>query len=185
MRLEFEPIEPQLGDSVSEEDIQRLLDISENQLRVCIHEMHLNATIIRKQRSVGLIAAVETIDPMYISRCTSPVGDPPVLEKEGKIQPRPSTRIHYQMEREQLDECVLATKNVLRMASLQTDVHQMPPYCVFNGGRDVWVDVGNKLIGVKMLQRLLNSASHETLHIGDQFLSTGNDIATVRFKPPL
>jgi IMP and pyridine-specific 5'-nucleotidase len=52
---------------------------------------------------------------------------------------------------------------------------------VFNGGRDVWVDIGNKLIGVQTLQKLLATEPNTTLHVGDQFLSTGNDIATVGF----
>ena len=56
--------------------------------------------------------------------------------------------------------------------------HEPIPFCAFNGGKDVWVDVGNKLLGVKVLQELLGCQEHETLHFGDQFLGTGNDIAT-------
>ncbi|KAI8928459.1 IMP-specific 5-nucleotidase [Entophlyctis helioformis] len=52
------------------------------------------------------------------------------------------------------------------------------PFCAFNGGSDMWLDIGNKLIGVGMLQEMLGCLGHETLHVGDQFLSTGNDIAT-------
>jgi len=51
------------------------------------------------------------------------------------------------------------------------------PYCAFNGGRDVWVDVGNKGVGVHILSAYLGVPLQETLHIGDQFLSTGNDVA--------
>jgi hydroxymethylpyrimidine pyrophosphatase-like HAD family hydrolase len=36
---------------------------------------------------------------------------------------------------------------------------------------------GNKLIGVQKLQAYLNAKPEETLHVGDQFLSTGNDYA--------
>ena len=43
-------------------------------------------------------------------------------------------------------------------------------------GNDVWIDVGNKLIGVQALQGYLTSKPDQTLHVGDQFLSTGNDI---------
>ncbi|CAB4421923.1 unnamed protein product [Rhizophagus irregularis] len=46
----------------------------------------------------------------------------------------------------------------------------------FNGGSDVWVDIGNKLIGVQILQQFLAPNTGETLHVGDQFLSTGNDL---------
>lgn len=38
---------------------------------------------------------------------------------------------------------------------------------------------GNKLIGVQILQEYLGPyAGNQTLHVGDQFLSTGNDLAT-------
>ncbi|RKP09918.1 IMP-specific 5'-nucleotidase [Thamnocephalis sphaerospora] len=52
------------------------------------------------------------------------------------------------------------------------------PFCAFNGGSDVWVDIGNKFIGVQMLQAYLGTTPSTTLHVGDQFLSTGNDIST-------
>ena len=42
------------------------------------------------------------------------------------------------------------------------------PFCAFNGGSDVWVDIGNKLIGVQILQNYLNAKPGETFHIGDQ-----------------
>jgi hypothetical protein len=37
----------------------------------------------------------------------------------------------------------------------------------------VWVDVGNKLIGVQVMQKWLGAGLGETLHVGDQFLGTG------------
>lgn len=39
--------------------------------------------------------------------------------------------------------------------------------------RTVWVDIGNKQIGVNVMQKVLGAGPHETLHVGDQFLSTG------------
>ena len=30
-----------------------------------------------------------------------------------------------------------------------------PPFCAFNGGNDVWADIGNKRVGVTGLSRLL------------------------------
>lgn len=39
------------------------------------------------------------------------------------------------------------------------------------------MDVGNKRVGVQVLQSYLGIPSEETLHIGDQFLNTGNDFA--------
>ena len=57
------------------------------------------------------------------------------------------------------------------------------PYCAFNGGTDAWVDVGNKRVGVQVLQSFLGVAPEKTLHIGDQFLNTGNDYAARACAP--
>lgn len=52
--------------------------------------------------------------------------------------------------------------------------------CAFNGGADVWVDIGDKSLGVEALQHYLCKDSgkppiskSESLHIGDQFASVG------------
>ncbi|KAG0038093.1 IMP 5'-nucleotidase [Podila clonocystis] len=81
--------------------------------------------------------------------------------------------------REQLDECVLSTQQrLLEYQQMSADTKPVIPFCVFNGGNDVFVDIGNKLIGVQVLQKYLGAAPGATLHVGDQFLSTGNDFAT-------
>ena len=49
------------------------------------------------------------------------------------------------------------------------------PYCAFNGGNDVFVDVGNKNIGLTTLMKYLGFEGNQTLHVGDRFTSTGND----------
>ena len=49
------------------------------------------------------------------------------------------------------------------------------PYCAFNGGNDVFVDVGNKNIGLTTLMNYLGFDGAQTLHVGDRFTSTGND----------
>lgn len=54
------------------------------------------------------------------------------------------------------------------------------PYCSFNGGLDVFIDVGNKQIGVDALQQMLGVKGRQTLHFGDQFTRTGNDLLTRR-----
>jgi len=73
--------------------------------------------------------------------------------------------------REALDEAVLRIQTELDEAKINL------PFCAFNGGRDAWVDVGNKRVGVQVLQSYLGIPAEETLHIGDQFLNTGNDFA--------
>lgn len=78
------------------------------------------------------------------------------------------------LSREQLDELALSCKHNL------TKIEHRLPFCAFNGGSDVWMDIGNKLIGVNALLKYYRTAAENTLHVGDQFLSTGNDISTRR-----
>lgn len=86
--------------------------------------------------------------------------------------------------REQLEETVLAVQRRLEYE----EVTRRVPFCAFNGGSDVFVDIGDKRIGVLVLQRYFgNIQGAETLHVGkmmevhrhvnlgDQFLSMGNN----------
>ena len=84
------------------------------------------------------------------------------------------------MSREALDECVLRVQAALYD---HTGDCGSLPYCAFNGGRDVWVDVGNKRVGVSILQTFLGVPADQTLHVGDQFLNTGNDYAARSCAP--
>ncbi|QPG74033.1 hypothetical protein FOA43_001352 [Brettanomyces nanus] len=88
----------------------------------------------------------------------------------------------HQLIREQLEEVVLRIDQDLK----RFETAQRIRWCAFNGGADVWVDIGDKAYGVKILQGYLSrSLCHEnigpsnTLHVGDQFLSLGaNDYAS-------
>ncbi|XP_024384374.1 IMP-specific 5'-nucleotidase 1 [Physcomitrium patens] len=57
-------------------------------------------------------------------------------------------------------------------------MHSALPFCAFNGGNDVFVDVGNKSVGLRALMKFLNKRCSETLHVGDRFTVSGNDMAT-------
>jgi len=76
------------------------------------------------------------------------------------------------IRKEALDETVLRVQSYLQKQS-----NASLPYCAFNGGRDVWVDIGDKKVGVQILSAYLGLPVVGTVHIGDQFLSTGNDVA--------
>lgn len=72
--------------------------------------------------------------------------------------------------REQLEETVLVTQQILELSSPGKKI----PFCAFNGGNDVFVDIGDKAWGVLSCQRYLGGIEgSKTLHIGDQFLSAG------------
>ncbi len=74
--------------------------------------------------------------------------------------------------KEVLDETVLRVQD-----ELDRHTNGTLPFCAFNGGSDVWVDCGNKRVGVSILSSYLGLPVKETIHVGDQFLSNGNDFA--------
>ena len=72
---------------------------------------------------------------------------------------------------EVLEELALATQAALRAHGGRV------PCCAFNGGRDVFVDVGTKALGIRALQGLLGAQPGSSLHVGDRFTQTGNDVS--------
>lgn len=69
-----------------------------------------------------------------------------------------------------MEETVLVTQKVLELSV----VGRRLPFCAFNGGNDVFVDIGDKSWGVRACQGYFNGIEgSKTLHIGDQFLSAG------------
>jgi IMP and pyridine-specific 5'-nucleotidase len=86
-----------------------------------------------------------------------------------------------ELSRESLDEAVLRVHEIVN--KMNDGKGPGLPYCSFNGGNDVWLDVGNKRVGVQVLQSYLGIPAHDTLHIGDQFLNTGNDFAARTVAP--
>ncbi|RSL46932.1 IMP-specific 5'-nucleotidase 1 [Fusarium sp. AF-6] len=155
--------------SWSDADITALLDVAESALRDCVKTMNLPAIIMRKDRAVGIIPKT------------------------------PETRI----ARESLEETVLVVQRILELSSLgSTDERpakprpssspplppsvvsqsRRVPFCAFNGGRDVFVDIGDKSWGVTVCQQWFGSRENggvirgeNTLHVGDQFLSAGSN----------
>lgn len=149
--------------SWSESDITSLLDVAESALRDCVRTMNLPARIVRKDRAVGIIP------------------NPPEIR----------------IARESLEETVLVVQRILELTYLGAQAKQPGetrrrgvPFCAFNGGRDVFVDIGDKSWGVAVCQQWFGRrASPEgsnvaaaaairgesTLHVGDQFLSAGSN----------
>ncbi|KAK5998969.1 IMP-specific 5'-nucleotidase 1 [Cladobotryum mycophilum] len=151
----------------SEPDIAALLDVAETALRDCVRTMNLPAIIVRKDRAVGIVP------------------DPPEVR----------------IARESLEETVLVVQRILELSSLGSmsqavgrgatiGARRGVPFCAFNGGRDVFVDIGDKSWGVTVCQQWFgrrNAGStgtdalstaikgENTLHVGDQFLSAGSN----------
>lgn len=76
---------------------------------------------------------------------------------------------------------------VLEDIALSAQHHLMGskiPCCAFNGGNDVFVDVGNKSLGLEALMNYLGLEPYQALHVGDRFTVSGNDRAT-RDKCPI
>ncbi|KAG9549725.1 IMP-specific 5'-nucleotidase-like protein 1, partial [Aureobasidium melanogenum] len=76
----------------------------------------------------------------------------------------------FKLSREQLEETVLVCQKTLEM----TPVGKRLPFCAFNGGSDVFIDIGDKSWGVLSCQRYFGGIEgNKSLHVGDQFLSIG------------
>ncbi|KAJ5715526.1 IMP-specific 5-nucleotidase [Penicillium malachiteum] len=74
------------------------------------------------------------------------------------------------ISREQLEETVLVVQNTVERSTVGSRL----PFCAFNGGNDVFVDIGDKSWGVRVCQQYFGGIDpSKTLHIGDQFLSAG------------
>ncbi|CAG8561323.1 13462_t:CDS:2, partial [Dentiscutata heterogama] len=117
------------------------------------------------------INAILNVAQETLQRCINGMKLPCTILRKSRavgIVPQPNVKIF----REQLDECVLSTQHSLvsYLQSPSGKQHSLP-FCAFNGGSDVWVDM-------QILQNFLGATPAETLHVGDQFLSTGNDFAT-------
>ena len=127
-------------------------------------------TIIRKERSVGIIPNPgekilrEHLEELVIS-CSDRVAE--VL----------STLYNEPRRRS-----VVGSQSNTTSASVGYSENEIK-VCAFNGGSDVWVDIGDKSLGVESLQvYLCKDVKHhqicpiqksESLHIGDQFASLG------------
>lgn len=138
------------------DEVSRILDLAEKIMKECIEELHLRVQFVRKERAIGMFPGGDKM-----------VAAVPVGHGSKKVK------------REALDEIVFMLKEGLQQANPPVTL----PYCVFNGGRDVWLDIGNKSVGVAAMQSFLDISPSSCLYVGDQFLNTGNDIAARDVSP--
>ncbi|KFY78264.1 hypothetical protein V501_10482 [Pseudogymnoascus sp. VKM F-4519 (FW-2642)] len=91
--------------------------------------------------------------------------------------------------RESLEETVLVVQKILEMSPVSKTL----PFCAFNGGNDVFVDIGDKSWGVLVCQKYFGDRlgrsieGKRTMHVGDQFLSANgaNDFRARRVATTL
>lgn len=129
-----------------QEEINQVLDIAEAVMRQFVSDFCLRAKILRKERAIGIYPG--GIDMAALV---------PIGHGSKKIK------------REALDELVLQVMEALRSADPPIQI----PFCVFNGGRDAWLDVGNKSVAVAALQKYFGIESKNCLHVGDQVSHEG------------
>lgn len=132
-------------------DVDQTLDFAEKMFYSLKERLHLpkETEIVRKKRAVGIVPG----------------------EKFDAITQR---QVRVKLEREQLEEVVL---------TLQTTLETFPParriqFSCFDGGSDVWCDIGGKDLGLRVLQNYYSPSDPikpcETLHVGDQFAPVGS-----------
>ena len=146
----------------NQRSVQELLDAAERGLRDAAADLNLDVLVIRKPRAVGIIPR-----PLQ-------AGSAAAATSSGKVSAvvRPyisgSRTISYEM----FEEVALRVQHEL------TEKGFSIPFCVFNGGNDCFVDIGNKALGVRAIQALVGATPAETVHAGDRFTRTGNDLRT-------
>ncbi|MCO5580305.1 hypothetical protein L7F22_034171 [Adiantum nelumboides] len=122
-------------------------------------------------RFAGLLAAFEDLGlPQTITSLFHIMGE--FIRKPRAVGVIPKEPTIYEV----LEEMALTVQVQLVGAKL--------PFCAFNGGKDVFVDVGNKSVGLGALMMYLKKKPCEMLHVGDRFTISGNDAAT-RSKCPI
>jgi IMP and pyridine-specific 5'-nucleotidase len=136
--------------SNNNERIQELLDCAEQHLTKRVFEMGLKnrVDILRKERAMG-------INPRSTSLTREQLDDLALSTQ--------ATLNDFQKKKEKASKAVS-----LDLKKRKVNDYESVPFCAFNGGSDVWVDIGNKLIGVRVLLEWLGTRANETLHVGDQ-----------------
>lgn len=124
------------------------------------------------------VKALLDVGEAALKDCIECLGLPvQVLRKERAVGIFPSRGVR--LAREQLEETVLVVQRVLETSEAGKRI----PFCAFNGGNDVFVDVGDKSYGVLAVAKYFGGIDGgKTLHVGDQFLSAGANDFKVRTR---
>lgn len=167
--------------SWSEADITALLDVAEAALRECVRTMKLPASIVRKDRAVGIVPNFPELRIARESLEETVLVVQRILEASALGFPTTSAPTIS-------NSTTTASSNIPSQHQQYPQQQQQPsskprrvPFCAFNGGRDVFVDIGDKSWGVMVCQQWFGGGdgnairAENTLHVGDQFLSAGSN----------
>lgn len=123
------------------------------------------------------IKALLDVAEYALKHCISALNMPvSVLRKARAVGIFPPKGV--KLAREQLEETVLVVQRVLELSPAGKKI----PFCAFNGGNDVFVDIGDKSWGVMACQQYFGGIEGgKSLHVGDQFLSAGANDFKVGF----
>lgn len=142
---------PDFVQAWSPEDISATLDVAEECFKDLKEKLYLppECSIIRKEKAVGIVPGFR-------------------YDKELEVN------VKVQMQRETLEEMVLVIQKTLESLPAARNIE----FSCFDGGSDVWCDIGGKDVGVNILQNFYKTDSpispSQTLHIGDQFAPKGS-----------
>lgn len=142
---------PDFVQAWSPEDISATLDVAEECFKDLKEKLSLppECSIIRKEKAVGIVPGFR-------------------YDKELEVN------VKVQMQRETLEEMVLVIQKTLESLPAARNIE----FSCFDGGSDVWCDIGGKDVGVNILQNFYKTDSpispSQTLHIGDQFAPKGS-----------
>ena len=142
---------PDFVQAWSPEDISATLDVAEECFKDLKEKLYLppEYSIIRKEKAVGIVPGFR-------------------YDKELEVN------VKVQIQRETLEEMVLVIQKTLESLPAAQNIE----FSCFDGGSDVWCDIGGKDVGVNILQNFYKTDSpispSQTLHIGDQFAPKGS-----------
>ena len=180
----------------SEPDIVALLDVAESALRDCVRTMNLPAVLVRKDRAVGIVPRDPDVRIARESLEETVLVVQRILELStlgNHKAPRPPSTMPTPGGGSSAAAVASSSSSSSAMAigppAAPLPSRRSVPFCAFNGGNDVFVDIGDKSWGVTVCQQWFGRAggggggggggtairAENTLHVGDQFLSAGSN----------
>lgn len=169
-RLAFVPDDewksPEMA-SWTPQEIERLLDAAQAALEEGAARLRLPVRVIRKERAVGVLPLAPTVYEVLEDLAISV-----------QVELAGGKRWEGEKDKGNRGRESNGSKSSSSTNNNNTNSTPLLPFCAFNGGGDVFVDVGNKSLGLDALKAYLGLSPSQVLHVGDRFTASGNDSAT-------